>query len=435
MRFLIKKSRIIHYWYSFYFSLKRNGAENLNIGIFTETYFPQISGVAASIATLEKELTTLGHNVYIFTSTDEAANKELEDGKVFRFPSFKPVFVPERRLAYSGVRMASQLVRKLQIDVIHTHTEFSMGCLGKYLAKKHKLPFIHTYHTMYEDYVHYVARGKLLTPYMVGKLTKWFCRGADLVIAPTEKVKQTLKRYGVVSQLSVVPTGISLKQFNRTKQTSQKADALREKLGLALDDHVIVSIGRMAEEKNMQALIHAVKQCFSTAKPIKLVLVGDGPDRKKLEALTQSLGVTSHVHFVGAVEWKQIQYYYQLSDVFVSASTTEAQGLTYIEAMASGCAVVAKADPSIDSIIQHEKTGFIFQKDEELASLLQTVWARPERLAQVQAKGHLQVKPLSSESFGRKIERTYFAQLRNQLYSDRYARKQTSLFYRIRRSS
>ncbi|GAF15082.1 glycosyltransferase LafA [Bacillus sp. JCM 19046] len=407
----------------------------MNIGIFTDTYFPQISGVAASIATLDKELTALGHNVYIFTSTDEAANKANEVGKVFRLPSFKSMFVPERRLAYSGVRTASQLVRKLQIDVVHTHTEFSMGCLGKYLAKKYKLPFIHTYHTMYEDYVHYVARGKLLTPYMVGKLTKWFCRGADLVIAPTEKVKKTLKRYGVVAQISVVPTGISLKQFKRTNQTTQKTNALREKLGFTVNDRIIVSIGRMAEEKNMQALVHAVKQGQAIKKPFQLVLVGDGPERKKLETLTHSLGVTDFVHFVGAVDWKQIQYYYQLSNVFVSASTTEAQGLTYIEAMASGCAVVAKADPSIESIVQHEETGFVFQKDEDLADVLQSIWANPDLLARIQENGNRHVKPLSAETFGRKLERVYFVQLRNQQYSERYVRKQSSLFYRMRRSS
>lgn len=141
------------------------------------------------------------------------------------------------------------------------------------------------------------------------------------------------------------------------------------------------------KKKNMQALVHAVKQSQAIKKPFQLVLVGDGPERKKLETLTHSLGVTDFVHFVGAVDWKQIQYYYQLSNVFVSASTTEAQGLTYIEAMASGCAVVAKADPSIESIVQHEETGFVFQKDEDLADVLQSIWAHPDLLARIQENG------------------------------------------------
>lgn len=403
----------------------------MNIGIFTDTYFPQISGVAASIATLDKELTRLGHNVYIFTSTDNMANTAKEKGKVFRFPSLAARFVPERRLAFKGTRRASHLIKTLNIDVIHTQTEFSMGWLGKHLSRKHQLPFIHTYHTMYEDYIHYIAKGRLLTPSMIGKLTKWFCRRADLVIAPTEKVKRTLERYQVAAPIKVAPTGISLKQFQRTDESVRTAMEIKAQIGLSADDPVVVSIGRMAEEKNMQALIQAVKDCHSNHVPMKLVLVGDGPERHTLEELANTLGVSRHVLFVGAINWNKIHYYYQISDLFVSASTTEAQGLTYIEAMASGCAVIAKDDSSIQTVIRDGESGFVFKQDSDLAPLLMSLWQNPQRVQHVQSAAHGHVRSFSAESFGLTLESTY------QVVSQKgqTTQNQRVAFYPTRRSS
>lgn len=110
----------------------------------------------------EKYLQQRGHDVYVFTSSDSHADLTEENGKVFRFPSLGALFVPERRLAVAGLSRASQLIENLDINLIHTHTEFSMGVMGKILAKKYHLPCIHTYHTMYKDYLHYIAKGKLI---------------------------------------------------------------------------------------------------------------------------------------------------------------------------------------------------------------------------------------------------------------------------------
>jgi 1,2-diacylglycerol 3-alpha-glucosyltransferase len=344
-------------------------------------------------------------------------------------------FVPERRLAYGGVRSASQLIKKLEIDIIHTQTEFSMGCLGKYLANKHKLPFVHTYHTMYEDYVHYVAKGRLLTPAMVGKLTRWFCRGANLIIAPTEKVKRILENYGVSASISITPTGISLQQFQRTDDSVRTAMEIKGQLGLSATDRVVISVGRMAEEKNMQALIKAVKECHSCHFKLKLVLVGDGPERQSLEDLAKALRIAEHVLFLGEIDWRKIQHYYQISEVFLSASTTEAQGLTYIEAMASGCVVIAKADPSIDAIISHEETGFVFEEDRDIATLLMSIWDQTHILARIQKAAQAHIQPFSADAFGAKLELSYMALLQDQLPAHHYAHKSSTIPYRMRRKS
>ncbi|SDC42010.1 glycosyltransferase family 4 protein [Shouchella lonarensis] len=407
----------------------------MNIAIFTDTYFPQISGVAASIATLEKELTNTGHQVYIFTSTDRSADLAEEEGKVFRFPSLGAWFVPERRLAYAGMRKASRLMETLEIDLVHTHTEFSMGLLGKYVANKHNVPFVHTYHTMYEDYLHYIAKGKLLTPKFVGKLTKYFCKGASLVIAPTDKVRRKLISYGVEEPIKTIPTGISFKQFRRTETSIQQVCKIKETLHINTGDKVVVSIGRMAEEKNMQAIIRALPNWLAFDPTIKLVMVGDGPVRESLEALARAQGVHHAVRFVGAVNWDQVQYYYHIGDVFVSASTTEAQGLTYIEAIASGCIVVAKEDQSVANLLMDGQTGFLFRTDEDLGPLLREVFARPQQLKQVRQAAKKHIQPLSAEAFGQTIVSMYRACMNAHRTSTRFSSGPLSIFYRKERSS
>jgi len=407
----------------------------VNIGIFTDTYFPQISGVATSIATLDLELTARGHNVFIFTSEDKQANIETESGKVFRFPSVSSTIIPERHLAYRGIRKASKLIKRYDIDLIHTQTEFTMGYLGKYIAHKHKLPFLHTYHTMYEDYLHYVARGKLLTPKMVGWMTKWFCHKADRVIAPTSKVKRTLHGYNVQSPIGVIPTGINVDRFKRTEESMFQAAILRKKLNILPEDRVIVSVGRLAEEKNIDALLHAVHHSKKCHSPIKLILVGDGPHKTSLKKLTKTLAIEDDVQFIGAVCWEEVHIYYQLCDLFVSASTTEAQGLTYFEAMAAGCVVVAKADPSIQQAIVHNETGYIFENDDDLAPLLNKIFQQKGERVAVQLKSGQFVESISAKAFGKKIEAIYRTHLFANTLQQSTDKKAISALYRMRRSS
>ncbi|KLD57597.1 1,2-diacylglycerol 3-glucosyltransferase, partial [Lactiplantibacillus plantarum] len=139
----------------------------MNIGIFTDTYYPQVSGVATSIKVLRNQLERAGHQVYIFTTTDPHVDKNIYERNIFRFTSIPFVSFTDRRIAVRGLFKAYQVAKDLGLDIVHTQTEFSMGMIGKFVAKQLKVPCIHTYHTMYEDYLHYIANGKLLKPYHV----------------------------------------------------------------------------------------------------------------------------------------------------------------------------------------------------------------------------------------------------------------------------
>ncbi|MCM2674555.1 glycosyltransferase family 4 protein [Alkalicoccobacillus plakortidis] len=379
----------------------------MKIALFTDTYHPQINGVATSIMILEKYLVKRGHEVYIFTSSDSHADLLQESGKVYRFRSLGAVFVPERRLAIAGLLRASHLMEELGIELIHTHTEFSMGLMGKLLAKKYHLPCIHTYHTMYKDYLHYIAKGKLIPPSMVGTFSRLFCKRTFAVIAPTEKVKNQLENYNVNEQIRTIPTGIDFAAFKRRFDQTERIQQIKKQLGLLASDRVLLSVGRIAAEKNMQALILAMPDLLKQHPKTKLVMVGDGPAKKELVQLTKQNGLSAHVLFVGAVKWCDIPLYYHMADLFVSASTSETQGLTYIEAMASGLPVVAKNDPSIQDLVIHHKTGFLFQKDEDLSHRLIQTLLHPESLPVIKQQAKRHINNLSAEHFADQIERLY----------------------------
>ncbi|MBC1768529.1 glycosyltransferase family 4 protein [Listeria welshimeri] len=377
----------------------------MNIGIFTDTYSPQISGVATSIMIMENELKKQGHTVYIFTTTDPNADRKSEEGRVFRLPSIPFIFFPERRVAFAGMNKFIKLVGRLNLDIIHTHTEFSLGLLGKRIAKKYNIPSIHTYHTMYVDYLHYIAKGKILTPSMVGKMTKSFCDSYDAIITPTAKVRHHLEEQGIHKLMYTIPTGTDISSFVPVEK--QRIIDLKKSLGIGMNDAVILSLGRIAQEKNIDAIIHAMPEVIQATPNAKLVIVGDGPVRRDLEKLVEAKQLKNNVIFTGAVDWENISLYYQLGDLFVSASTTETQGLTYAEAMAASLPVVAKRDESIEGFLTDKETAFLFDKDVELAGLLIQILSDKNTATLVASNGRVKVESISADQFGLNIESTY----------------------------
>ena len=203
----------------------------MRIGLFTDTYFPQVSGVATSIRTLKTELEKQGHAVFIFTTTDKDVNR-YEDWQIIRIPSVPFFAFKDRRFAYRGFTKALEIAKQYQLDIIHTQTEFSLGLLGIWIARELKIPVIHTYHTQYEDYVHYIAKGMLIRPSMVKYLVRGFLHDVDGVICPSEIVRDLLSKYKVKVEKRVIPTGIELAKFERPEIKEENLLELRSKLGI-----------------------------------------------------------------------------------------------------------------------------------------------------------------------------------------------------------
>jgi 1,2-diacylglycerol 3-alpha-glucosyltransferase len=372
----------------------------MNIGIFTETYYPQINGVVTSIRALEKQLNNQGHKVYIFTTTHPDAKPRP---RVFRLPSMPFWSMPSHRVAFTFSPKALKIIKDLELDIIHTQTEFPMGLLGKTAATFFNIPIVHTYHTMYEDYVHYILRGYVVTPKMAKDFSKLFCNSAEAVIAPSQKVYNVLRDYGVKRDIEIIPTGIDLEPFKRSNFNLEELNALRAHYNLKPETPVILSLGRLAKEKSIDVIIKAIPNLLTKIPDAKLLIVGDGPGRATLEALVCELNIKEHVIFAGQQAWVDVPKFYNMANIFVTASVTETQGLTYAEAMAAQIPVVAKKDDNIVGLLKDNVNGRIFSDDSELPTILHNTLTNKQDSQRFIVQAYMDVQAFSAEQFGKSV--------------------------------
>ncbi|WP_125706714.1 glycosyltransferase family 4 protein [Lacticaseibacillus daqingensis] len=374
----------------------------MNIGIFTDSYFPQVSGVATSIKTLKDDLERKGHAVYIFTTTDPHVPDGAIEPNIFRFTSVPFVSFTDRRIAVRGMFHAYAVAKELKLDIVHTQTEFSMGYIGKFVARQLKIPTVHTYHTMYEDYLHYVMNGHLLRPYHVKQMTRAFLYHVSGVVAPSERVEATLHRYGVKVPIAIVPTGVDLTQFRVARDPQ-----LRAQLGLA-DVPVLLSLSRVAYEKRIDKVVAAMPAILAQVPQAVLLIVGDGPAREDLEAQAAELGLGEHVRFVGEVDHNAVADYYRAADIFVSASDSESQGLTYIEALAAGRKVVALAGDYTQMLLDDPAIGTTFETDDEMVHQVVNYLVHPQ-VFDDPAPREAKLTAISADLFGDRVLAVYSA--------------------------
>ena len=333
----------------------------MNIGIFTDSYFPQLSGVATSIKTLKDALEKQGHNVFIFTTTDPHIKKGTVEANIFRFSSVPFISFTDRRVAFRGFFEATKVAREVKLDIVHTQTEFALGMIGKYVAHQLKIPAIHTYHTMYEDYLHYVLNGHLLRPYHVKQFTNAYLKNMDGVIAPSKRVEALLKRYKVNIPMRVIPTGVDINSLNRPETVD-----VRKELDIPDNVPVLLTLSRVAEEKKIDRILNAMPEILDEFPQTRLVIAGDGPDMEVLQEQVERLTLEDSVIFTGDIPHDDVGSYYKMADLFVSASDTETQGLTYIEALASGTKCVVYDTDYTEHVFDDEEFGKVFSGPGEM---------------------------------------------------------------------
>lgn len=375
----------------------------MRIGFFTDTYFPQVSGVATSIRTLKDQLEEQGHEVFIFTTTDPDADEFEKD--IVRMPSVPFVSFTDRRIVVRGIWFAYQIAKELNLDIIHTHTEFGAGFLGKLVANRLRIPVVHTYHTMYEDYLHYIANGKVVRPTHVKHFIKMFVNHSTGVVCPSKRVVDTLQRYEVEIPMRIIPTGIDVKHFVRPDITKEQTNQLRQNLGIQENELMILSLSRISYEKNIHVIVQQFTEILMSFPKARLVIVGKGPYREDLEELASELGIEEYVQFTGEVPHEEVAYYYHAADYFVSASTSETQGLTYAEAIASGTQCIVEGNDYLEQLLDHESLGITFERDNDFSDCF-------VRYAQQQIPVDSEVQKnklieISAERFGSEILKFY----------------------------
>ncbi len=404
----------------------------MNIAIITDTYFPDINGVTSSIHTLSESLRNHGHNVYIFTVSEpkQMMAKLKEDSAVYRFPSIPIFFIkPHRATAPFSARII-RLMRELKIDIIHTQTEFFMGFVGMNASHYLRLPVIHTYHTMLEDYTHYIAKGYLATPKMAQVFSRFFCNLADSVIVPTVKVEKSLHSYGVKRPIYVIPTGIDLEPFRRERYDEYEITELKRSLRINPEHKIILCLGRVAKEKSLDMVIQAMPRIISRHSNVCMLIVGTGPALNQLKALSVSLGISDKVIFTGSAPYSEIAKYYRLGDIFISCSVTETQGLTYYEAMASGLPVVARIDESVSGLLKDGYNARLFRECEAIPDILDELLLDTVALERFSRNALTSVQEYSANTFGERVLQAYTSTIdRLRLY--REARKPIPLRFPV----
>lgn len=343
----------------------------MRIGLFTDTYTPDINGVVSSIVTLQRELEKNGHDVYVITNHKAMTMKK--EGNVLRLPGLELKWLYGYKLSTPYHFSARDEIRKMQLDVIHVHTEFGVGMFGRIVAKYLNIPVVTTYHTMYEDYTHYVNRFEIdevdkVTKKVVSTFSRSISDSAQAVISPSEKTKETLLKYGVKTPIYVIPTGLNFEKFHPDNIDPAQVQEIRRQYGIQEDERLIVFVGRIAQEKSIEIPIEGFRY-VSDAK-IKLMIVGGGPQLEELQKLVQRYHLEQQVIFTDKKLPEEIPAYYACADCFVSASLTETQGMTYIEALACGLPVFARYDDVLKDLVIEEDSGFLFETPQEFAEKL-----------------------------------------------------------------
>ncbi len=320
----------------------------MKILFISDVYFPRINGVSTSIRTFVEQMRNLGHTVHLIApdygvdTADEAWIKRVTARSIY--------FDPEDKLMKYGeaIKRLPELQQE-NYDVVHIHAPFVAHYLGLKLARELNVPCVETYHTFFEDYLHHYLPWipKIMARGMARAISRRQCNEVDAIIAPSKPMLDVLRGYGVNVFAEVIPTGLQMKSFEEAD-----GQVFREKFGIPLDRPMLLYVGRVAFEKNIDFLLRMAKDLVEHRPDALLVVTGEGPAEASLHKLVKTLGLEQNVKFIGYLDRNtELNACYQAADVFVFASKSETQGLVLLEAMAQGTPVVAIAELGTASIL------------------------------------------------------------------------------------
>ena len=349
----------------------------MNIAVFTDTYPPFINGVSTSTFNLVKTLKEHGHNVLLITTRHDDGKLEYKDGIVY-IPGIELKKIYGYRLTKFYSRKVIQILKSWHIDVIHNQTDVGVGQFSRIAAHRLKIPSVYTYHTAYEDYTYYAVHGLLdrFAKHLMRGYAKIIAKGCTEFITPSQKTKDYMRSVGSDIYVNVVPTGIDFALFDEKNIDKNRQEQFKKDHHIGPNTKVFLILGRVAKEKSMDYSIRGFAK-YHQKHPnddIKMIVVGDGPQKNELELLTHELKIDHLVDFIGKVPAEEVPFYYHLADIYTSASITETQGLTFMEAMASKTLVLARFDANLSDTIIDGETGFFFTSEEGFVEKVERIF-------------------------------------------------------------
>ncbi|MEG0076954.1 glycosyltransferase [Anaerorhabdus sp.] len=390
----------------------------MRIGLFSDTYLPEINGVASSVHILREQLVKNGHTVYVITTKPESDIGE-DDPFVLRLSGIELKRLYGYVLTSPIHISAYNQIKEIDLDLIHAHTEFSVGIFARIVAKLQGLPLVSTYHTTYEDYTHYVNiinsdTVDKIAKKAVASLSRMYGDSSTEMIAPSQKTKEMLLGYGIKKTIYVVPTGLDLDRFNPKRTSAEKIKEIRQTYQVKENETLITFVGRVAQEKSIDFVIEGFHYVKQMGLPCKLLIVGAGPDDEILRNQVKELDLEDTVKFAGKKPASEIPSFYHASNCFVSASITETQGMTYVEALASGLPLFARPDNVLEELVVEDETGYYFKTPQELAEKIKEfLEASDDHKKKMRANAIQKSKPYDSQEFYRKILHVYESAIAN----------------------
>lgn len=383
----------------------------MKIAIFSDTFPPQVNGVANVAHKSAVELAKLGHEVFVFTISTKLKKESHtisshdHSYQIIRIPALPAFAYKEHRFALP-IGIAFAKIKKIKPDVIHTHTPFSIGWEAILAASFFNIPVVGTHHTFYDYYLRHVRLDFKWAKKFSWKYTVGYYNRCDLILSPTRSLADSLIDNGLKRPVIILPNPIDTDLFTPVKNQSAKK-ILKQSLGL--EDFSLTYMGRVSYEKSIDKLIDAVCILKKTNPRTQLVIVGDGPEKKNLEHQVRNLGLSNNVIFAGFKHGEELVRYLQASDVFLSASKSENMPLSILEAMATGLPVIGVDSLGVPEIVGNELNGFIIKPDhpEKFAEKIKILEKNPELLKKYSAESRKMSMSFSQNSIAKSLSDIY----------------------------
>jgi len=351
--------------------------------------------VAVSAASTAEELRRRGHEVVIFAPRYRGYDDQGET--VIRFPAVQwyrskdfalALPILSSPLVLPALHQQEQFFIEQRFDVVHTHSPFTIGTIGARWGRRHHVPVVFTFHTLYHRYLHYVPLPRWYSrPYTVKRVRRHI-RLCSHIIAPSRAIERFLRFFRPKAPISVVPTGVRVERF-----THGDGAAVRERHAIAPDDLVLLYVGRIVHEKNLAFLVRSLAPLLgqrTCRQRVRLLMVGGGPALRPLQKLAAQQGVRDDVICTDFVSPADIADYFAASDVFTFASRTETQGVSISEALAAGLPCVVVGTLGAAEAVTLDVNGFVVPPREDafrdaVLRLLQNADLRDNMAAQARA--------------------------------------------------
>lgn len=347
----------------------------MKIALFSDTYAPEINGVAIHVAALKEGLESLGHEVLVVT-TNPKNNDTFQEHGVLHCPSIKLKKIYGYGLSMPINMKQYQIIKKFNPDVIHIHTEFGIGLFGILVSKMLKRPVIYTLHTIYDDYVYYVVPKPLIKTgqRIFYKYIRSLYKRATVITGPSPKSHEYLINAGLHRNVEIIPNPVDVDRFSIENVSTEDIDNVKKTYNIPDDAFVGCIISRVGKEKSIDVLLNYIEKYSKVNKNFRFLIVGEGPAKADLEQQAKKLGINNVVIFTGKIPNNKLLPYYAACDVFLTASLSDTNSISMLEAMSMGLPIIQRNDPINEGQVIENVNGFIFNDENNFIEKLNKVY-------------------------------------------------------------